>query len=533
MNDTSTLVSPEAFEALLASRAALLLHAAQYARSSRDTCFTRALLNGILCSASEVEELLDAYGAARNRRWYPFRRLVAAAKLFSSVSAGLQHLLLFLPGYRLLPLDRDFASATRGALDELCSILRRALDALVDGAAELGIVGPGRKADPHAFVEDLPEGRLEPDRQSHKVASPEQTVASVATTFLNLAEDSAFIHLTQEPRQEEHTDWIPDPVNEARLRDLEQRFHSLQSLYDTHISDTNVESLDEDLPVLRGHISAIFHLLQIATALTHYCERHILGFRPAGPPPESAGAAPAGAAPPAHPRDLSVVNVVGHAEVLDLLMGYALAFASRYILSTRSLCHEMLKRYAIQGHIVVPVPRYRGFHVRPSTMMARIVAHYGSELTMQLEQESYNAGFTLDLFRANEKINAVKRRLLATEVQRALSEEAPRPDADAQEMVRGVAQRLFSQGKLVLYDRNLGLEGFGLRTDESLPELVTRALTGMLTMGKIDVEMEIMATFYGDRRVLEDIRLLAQNGYGEDDFGNNLPLPAKLQYLRK
>jgi len=45
--------------------------------------------------------------------------------------------------------------------------------------------------------------------------------------------------------------------------------------------------------------------------------------------------------------------------------------------------------------------------------------------------------------------------------------------------------------------------------------------------------MEIMATFYGDRRVIEDIRLLAENGYGEDDFGNNLPLPAKLQYLRK
>jgi hypothetical protein len=33
--------------------------------------------------------------------------------------------------------------------------------------------------------------------------------------------------------------------------------------------------------------------------------------------------------------------------------------------------------------------------------------------------------------------------------------------------------------------------------------------------------------------VLEDIRLLAANGYGEDDFGNNLPLPEKLQYLRR
>lgn len=521
MKQSTTVVPPELFRAVVAARAAELLQAASHVRSSGSggACFTRSLLNGILCSATNLEELLDAYGASRNRMWYPFRRLVAAAKLFSAVSYGLQHLLLFLPAYRLLPLEHDFAEETRRAMEGLCSILRRALNALLMEAGEMGILGSA--GDPDAYVDDLPEGHLEPDRQSHKVASPEQTVASVATTFLNLAEDSAYIHLTQEPGQEEHSDWIPDPVNEARLRELEQRFHSLQSLYDTHILDTNVESLDADLPVLRGQISVIFHLLQIATALTHYCERHILSFRLASGPSTT------------DPHELSVVSVVDHAEVLQLLLGFALAFASRYILSTRGLCHEMLKRYAIQGHIVVPVPRYRGFHVRPSTLVARIVAHYGSEVTMQLEQESYNAGFTLDLFRANEKINAVKRRLLATEVQRALSEEAPRAGTEVEALVLGAAQRLFSQGKLVLYDRNLTLEGFGLRAAESTPELVTRALTGMLTMGKIDVEMEIMATFYGDRRVIEDIRLLAENGYGEDDFGNNLPLPAKLQYLRK
>ena len=54
-----------------------------------------------------------------------------------------------------------------------------------------------------------------------------------------------------------------------------------------------------------------------------------------------------------------------------------------------------------------------------------------------------------------------------------------------------------------------------------------------VTAGKIDVVVELSACFRGDRRVLEDIRLLAENGYGEDDFGNNLVLPERLQYLRK
>jgi hypothetical protein len=538
VTDPSIAVDPEAFRAAVAVRATELMRAAEHILQggAHAVCFTRAVLNRVLASATDLEELLDAYGAARNRGWYSFRRLVATAKLFSAVSYGLEHLLLFLPGYGLLQEDGDFAEGTRGAFDRVCSILRGALEALSAEARRLGIHAPRGAHQPDSYADNLPRGRLAADLQSHKVASPEQTVASVATTFLNLAEDGAFIHLTQEEPREEHADWIPDPVNEARLRDLEERFHSLQSLYDTHISDTNVESLDADLPALRGHISVIYHLLQIATALTHYCERHILSFRlasqaaPTAVPSGGAGPAPVPEAVPPEPPAASIVN---HVEVLDVLLGYALAFASRYILSTRGLCHEMLKRYAIQGHITVPVPRYRGFHVRPSTLVARIVVHYGSEVTMQLEQESYNAGFTLDLFRANEKINAVKRRLLGAEVQAAFAEEPGPADVEPEAAVRTVAQRLFSQRKLVLYDRNLTLEGFAYRAGESMPELVTRALTRMLTMGKVDVEMAIMASFHGDRRVLEDIKLLAECGYGEDDFGNNLPLPAKLQYLRK
>jgi len=36
----------------------------------------------------------------------------------------------------------------------------------------------------------------------------------------------------------------------------------------------------------------------------------------------------------------------------------------------------------------------------------------------------------------------------------------------------------------------------------------------------------------GDKRVLDDIRLLAENGYGEDDSGNNIDLAPELGYLR-
>jgi hypothetical protein len=180
--------------------------------------------------------------------------------------------------------------------------------------------------------------------------------------------------------------------------------------------------------------------------------------------------------------------------------------------------------------------------------VARIVTHYGSQVVMELDGERYDAGISLDLFLANEKINARKKRRLAEEALRVLAE-AGAPAARAPALaggagageqlaqcrvsVRGVIQSLFASNRLVLYEREVSLEEIQPRTDERLEEFVTRALLELFTVGKIDVTVELAADFAGDRRVLEDIRLLAENGYGEDGFGNNLPLPAKLEYLRK
>jgi hypothetical protein len=277
--------------------------------------------------------------------------------------------------------------------------------------------------------------------------------------------------------------------------------------------------------VLRGHISVTFHLLETATALSHYCERHILSSSSAT----------------TQPRE----EIVDAARLLEVLMRFSLTFSSRYILVTRSLCHEMIRRYAVEGRISVPVPRYRGFHVRPSALVARIVNHYGSKVIMELDGESYNACVTLELFRANEKINASKKRRLAEEVHRMLTASggcqslaptgavAPNGIEPHTSLVRGVVQALFARNRLVLYERDVILGGLQPRADENTDEFVIRALVQLLTLGKIDVKSELSVSFAGDRRVLEDIRLLADNGYGEDDFGNNLPLPERLGYLRK
>jgi hypothetical protein len=512
-------VAPEAFQALIGRRVHELLGLAAFiaAGSPASRCFTRPLLADVLSEASKLEELLDAYGARHNRRWRPLRQAAAALKLFANSSYILQHLLHFLPSYRLLPLEADFVTAARQALEFTCRILGDSARNLLSVARRLRLP-PAEAPAAERFADDLPDGRLPPDHDNRKIASPEQSVVYLATCFLNLAEEASFLHVAQRQPAGDCAKLIPDPLSEERLRGLEQKFHNLQSLYDTQISDSNVESLDGRLPVLRGHISVSFHLLETATAFAHYCERHLLA---AGHAAQRALAAP----------------------LLEVLVRFSLAFASRYILAARSLCHEMLRRYAVPGRILVPVPRYRGFHVRPSTLVARIVSHYGSEVVMELEGELYNAGVSLDLFRANEKINAGKKRRLAEEVHRLLStgDCPPQPPGPAagpapaacSSWTRSLLQSLFAGGRLMLYEREVALEDLQPSAGESLPEFAVRALQELLVRGKIDVLQELSVSFAGDRRVLEDIRLLAENGYGEDDFGNNLSLPPRLEYLRK
>jgi hypothetical protein len=299
------------------------------------------------------------------------------------------------------------------------------------------------------------------------------------------------------------------------LRSLELRFHNLQSLYDTYVSGTEAEDLDIDLPVLRGHISVVFHLLKTATSFAHYYERHVnkelcdssTRFEP----------------------------LVKAEELLGVLMNYSVTSISLYIDCAEHLCHRMLKRYAEVGRVEVAVPPYRGFHVRPSTLISKLVLHYGSEIRMQMDEEDYDAGSPLELFRANEKVNAQKRRWLASEIVniKIIREMEQAGQSKIDPVVRSIVLTLAERGKLILYEQPLQLPEEPAEKEGTLLEKVTDEIARLLAMGKIDVDAKLTATFIGDKRVLVDIKLLAESGYGEDKFGNNVPLPEKLVYLRR
>jgi hypothetical protein len=91
---------------------------------------------------------------------------------------------------------------------------------------------------------------------------------------------------------------------------------------------------------------------------------------------------------------------------------------------------------------------------------------------------------------------------------------------------------LAEQGKVIIYQQPLQVSDEFSR-EGILLEKVTKEIAKLQATGQLDIKTELCIAFVGDKRVLSDLELLAQSGYGEDHFGNNIALPKELAYLRR
>lgn len=512
-------ISDEQFKEVIAKRSTSLLRIANYLVQYKHfkEILTRPLLGELMSKSLQMEELLDTYGARNNQKWQPYRLLTATIKQFSDISYELLHIKHSTPAYKLLEIKKDFLGDTDLALEFTGTVLQQAAIQMINLAADMELDFPTEEVDKSTFEENLPPGRLTADMAVRKIGTVSKTVILLATAFLNLADESELVgsySQTKIEKAEEEEDYISDTISEENLRQLELRFHNLQSLYDTYVSETEVEDLDQNLPTLRGHISVVLHLVRIATMIAHYYERHV--YKQA--------------------INLKACQslLVNSGELIKMLTEYCLNYTSRYLSSANKMCQQMLRKYAKIGEIEVEVPRYRGFHVRPSTLIAKIVLHYGSKVDIKLDVESYNAALPLDIFRINEKINAHKRKTLAYEIME-LDIIKDHQGKDIKSIVYDTILNLAKTGKIMIYEQPLSLsdELSFKRETCSVLNLVTEEIARLQAIGKIDIQTDLTVKFVGDKRVLEDIKLLSEAGYGEDHYGNNIALPSEINYLRK
>jgi len=474
----------------------------------------RHMVGRILLEASKCEELLDAFGALRNKYWAPVRMAVAVAKAFSRVIYNMFHIHHSIEGYNLLEVQGDFISATRESLFSLLRVFADASSSFIRVAKRMKLDSMLVPAADYKFRNTPINGKLESNLLRKFNENSRDVAVNLATSFLNLAEECVWLDVHRKLQSGQYHSCIPDMINEVRLRHIANDFHNLQSMYDTYLSASDIAESDENLPIMRGQITVVFHLLDTVVTLVHFYERHGLSNWNAGlkPPIESK-------------------------KLLAIIIEYFIAFADKHIGATQELCKNILKSYAVQGEIELPIPNYRGFHVRPSTLIAKIIMHYGGDVKMKLNGTIYDASLPLELFRANEELNQRKRDAVT---RYSLANKLVRNDAGAsyeatlmRRILRAVFLDLLEKQKIMIYDNDYSFEDIEPHMNETLAEFIKRAIVLYLAMGRIDIISGDTVRFQGDVRVLEDIKALADSGYGEDKFGNNVVLPKSLSYLKR
>jgi hypothetical protein len=475
----------------------------------------RDFLSNLHRETARLQELIDSHGAQTNELWFPFRETVAAAKNFAVVTYDVLHIRQSIERYRLLELEDEFKQKTDIVIAAFKDALLTVSESIIAQSRLCGVHPDEVSVDFQPCLADPLLYRLPTDRAVRHIDRIGDQVVYLATQFLNLSEDLDVKDVLSERDTDSYDECIPHPISEERMRIVEARFHNLQSLYDTYIFESDLEQQNEHLPYLRGHISIIYHLLSVGTDLVHYFIRHMSSLR----------------------RDTYQESQfpIEPERLRDLVFEYPLQYAREYMESAVQLCQTMIQTYTESAEIDVPIPNYRGFHVRPSTLVARIVLHYGSAVTMYLGEEHYDASSPLDLFRANEAINATKRRRIGEMLSKRTELQVSLPE-NYDELVRELQLlfvRLMNEGLVVMYDTDLSFGDLQVENDPTIGDLAARYVRHFMSIAKMDIKSDITVRFIGDSRALKDLKILAENGYGEDRMGNNIVLPDELSYLSR
>jgi hypothetical protein len=488
----------------------LSVYAVEHSKNSNYPC--KAYLQEIMKESSRLQELLDKFGAQKNRSWFPVRETVASQKLFSTVLNILHHIKESLPYYHFIGSKGHFEKDLDKTNQLLKDVLTEAAEITIEQLSRMDMTRPAGVCTNHCEEEEA-FIHFESNRDLRKVKEPERVIVYLATEFLNMAENAEVLSVLH--TRAKHADALDDEMSEENLRSVEARFHNLQSAYDTYIFESDTEDIEENLNILRGHITLIYHLLEASTHLAHYYIRHM----------------------GKHHRKVHVSFrfPIKQDDLFKALFGFALNYSFDFLEKAKKLCRDLIQEYSEQSSIELPIPIYRGFHVRPSTLIAKIIHHYGSKATMKLGTKNYNPALPLDLFRANEEINALKRRQIADLLSKR--SELQKPLHMSKEGVQKKLQLLFLElarkGDIILYTNNLSFSELGLEQDEPLASLACRFVKLYMSTSKLDVRNQSTVTFSGDSRALADIQELANNGYGEDSWGNNIMLPEALSYLQR
>ncbi len=358
---------------------------------NQDYLLTKKIFSQLITASHLLEDFLDFHGAKNNKEWLYFRELSAAVRHLSLAGYSQKHILNRLSFYEFEKKDTTFVNESHSTLMMIQSSLQVAAPVILQEAAFLNIKTPKIGYNPDYFP-----GISTPEQLEHNIddfyneSLQQKKLTIIASEFLELINAFEQFSFYKRYTSKEIKQLVPSKINEVEIRRFEMLLHNLQSSFDSYVIHGGFFFGNRKLKQLRSHFSIVFHILQVMGRLLHFYERHLHDV--------------------VEYKDVykslheSLSELIDPDVLLDRSINYCLFYAGQFLSSGKRLASEILNENVDRSSITVNIPQERGFHCRPSLLVAKIVQHYGGEVEMLVGQDTFDASSVLDMQWAGGKI---------------------------------------------------------------------------------------------------------------------------------
>ncbi|MFO7913711.1 MAG: HPr family phosphocarrier protein [Desulfotignum sp.] len=353
--------------------------------------FTKKLFSKLIINSHILEDFLDFHGAKKNSEWLFYRELGALVRHMALACYSQRHILNRLTFYRLEYAGHDlFKQEATDTLRILQDSLKLAAPVILAEARRLQITIPRSGYNLSYFP-----GISSTQQLDHNIDeftprdNQKKNLTRISSEFLDLVKAFESFSFYERYDVKDIKQLVPEKINEVNIRSFEMKVHNIQSSFDSYVVKTQSAEENMLLDQLRSHFSIVFHILQVMGRLLHFYERHLydVGFKDVYMRVRQ-----------------SLAQLIDPDVLLDRAVNFCLFYAWKFLSSGKQVASHILNKNMETSSVEVSIPMDRGFHSRPSLLVAKIVQHYGGEVILQVGTDHFDASSVLDIQWAGGKI---------------------------------------------------------------------------------------------------------------------------------
>ncbi|MCP3875493.1 MAG: HPr family phosphocarrier protein [Desulfobacteraceae bacterium] len=360
-----------------------------------DYIFTKKLYSKLITTSRILEDFLDFHGAKKNTEWVFYRELCATIRHISLACYSQRHILNRFNFYSFEENRYDtFKLESFDTLKILQESIKIAVPVILEEARRLQINIPNTGYNLSYFPGISSTQQLDHNIDDLTVKDQQKkNLTLISSEFLEVVKDFDQFAFYERYDLKKIHELVPEKINEVTIRRYEMLIHNIQSSFDSYVVIAKSSSQNNKLDQLRSHFSVVFHILQVMGSLLHFYERHLydIGFKDVY-----------------KNVSVSLTELIDPDVLLDRAVNFCLFYAWKFLSSGKELALIILNENMETSLTEVGIPMDRGFHSRPSLLVAKIVQHYGGEVKMLVNSDVFDASSVLDIQWAGGKIKKEK-----------------------------------------------------------------------------------------------------------------------------